>query len=143
MRIDLMKSFFNCLLCLAALGVCGCQSPDEQLDRQFETVSEQYSYFTELPERYESLNWETAAERLMAANLNVTQAYNGLLEAAEAKQRIFLDLVPSLSVTANLSEELTNLGNLSSEDLNFGIFSSVNIPGLIRLRARYFYLKDT
>jgi hypothetical protein len=74
----------------------------------------------------------------MAANLNVTQAYNGLLEAAEAKQRIFLDLLPSLSVTANLSEELTNLGNLSSEDLNFGIFSSVNIPGLIRLRVNHY-----
>lgn len=133
-----MKRFYQGSLLLSLMFLFGCQSTEEPLENQFETVTEQYTYFTELPENYKTLDWDSAKERVLNQNLGLQRAYNGLLEAAEAKQRVFLDLLPSLSVSANISEQLTNLGNLNSEGLNYGIFSSINIPGIVRLRLNHY-----
>jgi hypothetical protein len=118
--------------------LCGCQSPDKKLVSHYDDVSEMYQSYAIQPVETESLNWEDAETRLLRGNLGLIGASNGILLARENTQRVFLNLMPSLNITANLAKRLTNIGQLDERDLDIGIFSSVSVPGIIQLRLNHY-----
>lgn len=124
-------------ICLLLLPV-GCRSPEKPLAERYAELSSQMEQqlTREVPRM--PLNWEDALERMMAQNLDIQRAYNGILEAREASQRVFLDLVPPVHVSTRLSRQLTDLGNLGTNDLDFSVFSTLSIPGIIRLRLNHY-----
>ena len=117
---------------------CGCRSVHENLDTQFERVEkiyrETYDQSRELEDR--QLGWEEALSMMLKNNLELQRAEDSLERASESKAQIYWDLVPTLRFSASLSKALTDLGQIDSEDLRFGIFSTINFPGLINLYSR-------
>jgi len=120
------------------LTLSGCQSPDKKLVSHYGDVSEVYQAYAIQPIETESLTWEDAEVRLLRGNLGLIGASNGILLARENTQRVFLNLMPSLNITANLAKRLTNIGQLDERDLDIGIFSSVSVPGIIQLRLNHY-----
>jgi hypothetical protein len=120
------------------LTLSGCQSPDKKLISHYGDVSEVYQAYAIQPIETESLTWEDAEVRLLRGNLGLIGASNGILLARENTQRVFLNLMPSLNITANLAKRLTNIGQLDERDLDIGIFSSVSVPGIIQLRLNHY-----
>lgn len=115
-----------------------CRGPQKGLETQYNRVGEYYATYAVQPTEEVVLSWDEAKDRMLANNLGLQESYNGVLQAREATQRVFLDLMPSLSVTANLSRRITDFSDLSSDDVNFGVFSAINVPGLIRLRVNHY-----
>ncbi len=116
----------------------GCRSPEKPLAERYEELSTGIEVQMNREVAPTPLNWDQAVERMMAQNLEIQRAYNGILEAREASQRVFLDLVPPVNLSARLSRQLTDLGNLSSNDLDFSVFSTVSVPGFVRLRVNHY-----
>lgn len=116
----------------------GCQAPERALENRYETLSGEFEAQLNVQATATPLHWDEAVERMMAQNLDIQRSYNGILDAREATQRVFLDLVPPVNLSARLSRQLTDLGNLSSDDLDFSVFSTVNVPGVLRLRVNHY-----
>lgn len=126
------------LALLTLLFLAGCRSPKDGLDRRYTEVGEIYGDDALRPKSETALTWADAKARMLENNLEITESYNGILQARESTQRVFLDLLPSLSVSANLSRQITDFSNLSGDDVNYGVFSSINIPGIVRLRVNHY-----
>jgi hypothetical protein len=133
-----IRSFPRWCCLLSLLTLSGCQSPDKKLVSHYGDVSEVYQAYAIQPIETESLTWEDAEVRLLRGNLGLIGASNGILLARENTQRVFLNLMPSLNITANLAKRLTNIGQLDERDLDIGIFSSVSVPGIIQLRLNHY-----
>jgi|GEM_PF-1150956 len=133
-----IRSFPRWCCLLSLLTLSGCQSPDKKLISHYGDVSEVYQAYAIQPIETESLTWEDAEVRLLRGNLGLIGASNGILLARENTQRVFLNLMPSLNITANLAKRLTNIGQLDERDLDIGIFSSVSVPGIIQLRLNHY-----
>jgi hypothetical protein len=134
-----MRTHILSLFALALLGMLsGCQAPERAVEQRYETLSGEFEAQLNAQATATPLHWDEAVERMMAQNLDIQRSYNGILDAREATQRVFLDLVPPVNLSARLSRQLTDLGNLSSDDLDFSVFSTVNVPGVIRLRVNHY-----
>ena len=57
--------------------------------------------------------------------------------AKEQSTQIFLDLLPTLSLSANLSKALEDLGTITEDDIRLSLFSTVNLPGVISFYSRH------
>jgi len=85
-----------------------------------------------------ALNWEQALGYLLKNNLELKNAQESLRLAKEQKDQIFWDLVPTLSLSANLSKAFEDLGTISEDDIRLSLFSSVNLPGIISFYSRHY-----
>ena len=85
-----------------------------------------------------SLNWEQALGYLLKNNLELKNAQESLRLAKEQKDQIFWDLIPTLSLSANLSKAFEDLGTISEDDIRLSLFSSVNLPGVISFYSRHY-----
>lgn len=128
------------MLCLVLIGLSGCQNPRvkvaEQVDGLTESYLEDIGRIDSLEQK--TLGWEEALELMVANNLELRRLQNDRLRAKEQVQRIFLDLLPSLNLNANVRKAITELSELDSNDLSFNIFSAVNVPGIIGLKQRHY-----
>ena len=118
----------------------GCTSLDEQLDKQYDkarSVEEQARADRQNREKKELL-WSEAVELLLENNLEIRRSELRYERSIEDRKQIFKNLIPSLRISANISETLGQLGQVTSDDLRLSVFSAVNIPGLISLRQRYY-----
>lgn len=124
---------------LALLGlISGCQASERAVENRYETLSGEFEAQLNAQTDATPLDWNEAVERMMAQNLDIQRSYNGILDAREATQRVFLDLVPPVNLSARLSRQLTDFSNLSSDNLDFSIASTVNVPGILRLRVNHY-----
>ncbi|MGF1453609.1 MAG: hypothetical protein ACFB21_16225 [Opitutales bacterium] len=127
-------------LLAASLGLAGCTSTEKNLAVKEAQLSEVYLQKVEelrdLPSL--SLSWDTAKELMLANNLGLRSARVAVVDAEETRERIFLDLLPSLRLSASLSEALTELGSIDISDARLSVFSFISAPGLISMRVRYY-----
>lgn len=129
--------FIGCLM-LVALLLSACRTPEEGVQAHYGTVSEIYRGYATQAEQVETLSWDDAQKCLLQGNLGMIQASNDILLARERTQRVFLDLMPSLTLTANLAKNLTDLGHLEKDDLELSVFSFLSVSGLIQLRIDHY-----
>lgn len=128
------------LLAAALPGLTGCASAAKKVAAQEAKVRTNYAAEVTRLQSLESrtLAWPEARDLLLKQNLDLRQARNEITRAREARQRVFLDLLPIVSLSGSLSRALTDLGNVNSDDLRFSVFSFVSVPGLVNLRTRHY-----
>jgi hypothetical protein len=121
------------------LHLVGCATIPDRLHSREELLQEQAVYAFHLLESRDAatLTYSQAWKLIVANNLELQQARNALEQSREARQRIFLDWLPSVNLSAGLNRALTDLGQVSSDDFRFNVFGAVNIPGLVNTRSRY------
>jgi hypothetical protein len=127
----------SALFCIF-LFLCGCAGLEKNLDEKYQEVADIYEKARQrhAGQEEKTLSWGMAKSMMLENNLDLKRARNNLERAGEAKSQILWDLVPSLRLSANLSKALTELGTVNSEDVNFSVFSTINLPGLINLGMR-------
>ena len=115
-----------------------CAGPHEKLIVQNENVTSKY--LLELSElegkEVQNLGWSDAVDRLLSDNLELKRSRESIRLAKEQTKQIYWDLVPVVSLRTSLSKALENLGEVDGEDVRFGVFSTLNIPGVISLYSR-------
>ena len=115
-----------------------CAGPHENLIVQNEKVTSKY--LLELSElegkEVQNLGWSDAVDRLLSDNLELKRSRESIRLAKEQTKQIYWDLVPVVSLRTSLSQALENLGEVDGEDVRFGVFSTLNIPGVISLYSR-------
>ena len=84
----------------------------------------------------QNLGWSDAVDRLLSDNLELKRSRESIRLAKEQTKQIYWDLVPVVSLRTSLSQALENLGEVDGEDVRFGVFSTLNIPGVISLYSR-------
>ncbi|MEY4488688.1 MAG: hypothetical protein RIQ79_1196 [Verrucomicrobiota bacterium] len=125
---------------VAGLGLAGCASPVKKVAVQETKVRAAYaSELTRLQSlETRTLAWPEARELLLKNNLDLRQSRDDIIRAHEDRQRVFLDLLPIVSLSGGLSRALTDLGHVNPDDLRFSVFSFVSVPGLVNLRTRHY-----
>ncbi len=130
---------FRILLVLSLL-LAGCRSLPKRLAEAEAELAErtltESARIRDIPAR--PLPWDEAVSLLREHNLALREARDNVIRAEESYRRIYLDLLPAVSISANLSRALTDLGNISSDDLNLNTFAIVSIPGIVNLRTRHY-----
>ena len=128
--------FFVCLI----FGFVGCTKPRENLVKQEAEFQKNLLEQIEVQKERNSstLNWEQALKLLLENNLELESAKESKRMAKEQKQQIFLDLLPTLSLSANLSKALEDLGTITEDDIRLSLFSTVNLPGVISFYSRHY-----
>ena len=84
----------------------------------------------------QNLGWSDAVDRLLSDNLELKRSRESIRLAKEQTKQIYWDLVPVVSLRTSLSQALENLGEVDGGDVRFGVFSTLNIPGVISLYSR-------
>lgn len=139
-RSRLPPAALRLLLLAVGFTFVGCHSlPHRMAEASAELETQTTAEITRLrdvPTRL--LTWDDALARLETDNLTLRESQHGIARAEENFRRIYLDLLPALSLTGSLSRALTDLGNLSSDDFNLNVFGLVSVPGLINLRTRHY-----
>lgn len=119
---------------------CGCSSLDKSLIKQNKAVEAFYESAldsqTSITER--EVDWDEAMRLVFSNNLELKRARSSIENAHEQRAQIYWDLVPSLYASTSLRKSIGELGKINTDDLNFSLFSSVNIPGIVNLRSRYY-----
>lgn len=120
--------------------LAGCASAPRKVAEQEAKVRAAYAAELARVRTLETrtLAWPEAHALLLAQNLELRQARDDRARAREARQRVFLDLLPVVSLTGGLSRALTDLGQVEADDLRFSVFSFVSVPGLVNLRTRHY-----
>lgn len=130
------------LLCIFSLILCFacCSKPRENLVKQEAEFQKNLLEQIEVQKERNSstLNWEQALKLLLENNLELESAKESKRMAREQKEQIFLDLLPTLSLSANLSKALEDLGTITEEDIRLSLFSTVNLPGVISFYTRHY-----
>jgi hypothetical protein len=124
---------------LAVLLLAGCKSVEERIGEQSDRINTYLPELTanplQLPER--TLDWETAVS-MLDSNLVMRNANEEVVKAEVAVNRVFLDLIPQLTVQGIYSQAVTQFTELSSENFNANINALFAIPGLLKLRMEYY-----
>ncbi len=125
---------------LFTLGLAACASAPKKVAEQEAKVRSAYAgelaRISTLEPR--PLAWPEARALVLAQNLSLRQARDDIARAREARQRVYLDLLPIVNLSGSLSRALTDLGNVNSDDLRFNVFSFVSLPGVVNLRTRHY-----
>jgi hypothetical protein len=118
----------------------GCGSLDTNLEKQEGAATTIYdtAFETQQAREKRSISWEESLELMFANNLELKRSRISVENAYENRAQIYWNLVPSLRASTSLRKALGELGRISSEDVNFSLFSSVNVPGLVSLRSRHY-----
>ncbi len=122
----------------AIVFLCACSGPREGLIEQEKSVQSRYVLeLGKIEERKEEdLAWDQALERMLHDNLELKRSKESIRLAKEQTKQVYWDLVPIVSLRANLSQAFENLGNLDGEDLRLSVFSTLNLPGVVGLYSR-------
>jgi hypothetical protein len=125
---------------VAGLGLSGCASPAKKVAAEETRVRASYAGELIRLQTLETrtLVWAEARELLLKNNLDLRQSRDDITRAREDRQRVFLDLLPIVSLSGGLSRALTDLGHVEADDLRFSVFSFVSVPGLVNLRTRHY-----
>jgi hypothetical protein len=142
------KIGYNCrrLLDHVAAGLAGllmlgpgCTSVEEHIDEQSDTIQRYYPELSidpqELSER--QLDWDTAVS-MLESNLVMRSANEEILKAESAVKRVFLDLIPELTLQGIYSQSISQITELTSENFNANINALFQFPGPLRLRMDYY-----
>lgn len=117
----------------------GCKSVDEHIAEQSETIHRYHAELSidpqELPEWW--LDWDTAVS-MLDSNLVMRNANEEIVKAEVAVKRVYLDLIPELTLQGIYSQTISDITELTSENFNANINAIFNIPGLFRLRMDYY-----
>lgn len=121
----------------------GCTSVETHLARHEAELIDEYrvqaSRMANLEER--ELDWSTALRIMLANNSALADARNGVARAKERQERVLLDLLPGVRLTAGLDQALTELGAVDTDDLSFSVYSFLGIPSAVSFRTRYYRAK--
>jgi len=136
----LFRFSLNGLICVVLFFQSGCQSPRTGVEKKLATLGQAYEEdvlrLGNLEKR--SLVWDEAWEMIESENLDLRQARDDVTRSQEQIERVFLDLLPTLSISTSLRKALTELGTVDKNDLSLNIFSAINVPGLVSMRTRYY-----
>lgn len=69
-------------------------------------------------------------------NLELRRERGAILTADASIDRVWLDLVPAVTLTYSVNRAMTSAG--SDSQSNFSVFAFLNIPGMIGVRMRYY-----
>lgn len=127
-------------LIMVVLWGGACSSVHKNLNKQETAAEALYSETLELHASKQTLllDWDRALRMMLSENLDIKKKENSLVEARESRAQLFRDMLPGVRISANLSKALGELGTISDEDLRMSVFSTVNLPGLVNFRARYY-----
>lgn len=123
------------------LALCtGCHSAKKNVARQMDHLREQWQTNIQqqatLPQRV--VDWQTAADLMLANNLKLRAARTEITNAHEAVVQVFKDLIPNLNMRAGITKRITDLANFSSEDVTLSANSFFNVPGIVNFDARLY-----
>ena len=125
---------FFCLILLST----SCSGPKENLKKQEIQLHQEFAQ--ELADlsnkKAQKIGWIDAKSRLIRNNLELKRARESVRLAKEQISQVYWDLIPVLSLRANLSQSLENLGEVSGDDIRFSVFSTFNLPGLVSLYSK-------
>jgi len=126
-------------LILAFFIIQGCNSVEENIDEQRTKI---HAYFPELtlnPKNLpkKELDWETAL-LMLNNNLILRNAQEKIIKAKVGVNRVFLDLIPQLTLQGIYTSAIKQMTELSSDNFNANINAIFQIPGIIQLRMNYY-----
>lgn len=126
------------ILWILSLGLIGCSNPQRNVSEHYEKITEGYTKQAEQTGEIALISWDDAVRSILQNNLELRESSNGIIEARESTKRVFLDLVPPVNISANVSRQLTDIGNINRNDLNFGVFSTLSVPGIVRFKINHY-----
>jgi hypothetical protein len=125
------------LILLTALA--GCKNVEENIAERTDEIHAYAPELTarpaDLPER--RLGWEQAVS-LLDNNLVMRSAAEEISQAEVAVKRVFLDLIPQLTLQGIYSQAITQITELASSDFNANVNALFAVPGVVRLRIDYY-----
>lgn len=117
----------------------GCKSVEEHVEEQRAEIHRYYPELTvdphDLPERL--LDWDTAVS-MLSSNLVMRKANEEIIKAEVAVNRVFLDLIPELTLQGIYTQAIKDVTELSSENFNVNVNAMFLVPGIVRLRMDYY-----
>ncbi len=130
------------LLCTVLLGIStptGCKNVDEHLAERTEEI---HAYVPDLNAKPENLpecavDWETAVS-MLENNLIMRNAAEEVTKAEVAVKRVFLDLIPQLTLQGIYSQAITQITDLASSNFNANVNALFMVPGIVRLRMDHY-----
>ncbi|GAB1487580.1 hypothetical protein MASR2M8_00190 [Opitutaceae bacterium] len=84
------------------------------------------------------LSWEAARTRMLAGNLELARARNGVISAQERLRQVSKDLLPGASLSGSFSKAVTDLGRLDRSDGSLSIYAFLNVPGIVQWHIRHY-----
>jgi len=117
----------------------GCKSVGEHIEEQRTAIRRYYPELSidpvDLPEQ--RLDWDTAVS-MLESNLVMRNANEEIITAEVAVKRVFLDLIPQLTVQGIYSQGITHITELTSDNFNANFNALFHVPGFVRLRMDYY-----
>ncbi len=134
----MMKITIKAVACMLLL-LSGCAGVEEKLAEQSSQIHLYHKELTvdpmSLPER--SLDWETAVS-MLKSNLVMRNAREEIVRSEVAVKRVYLDLIPQLTIQGLYQQAISQFTELSSDNLNVNVNAMFMIPGLLQLRMKHY-----
>jgi hypothetical protein len=125
---------------LSLLLLAGCYSPKKKVAERMPGLRSQWTTNVirqaALPET--KVDWPTAVTLLRAHNLKLLAARQSITNAQEALRQVYKDLLPTITLRANLTKTLVSIPSTSFSDVTFNVDSFFNVPGIVNMAARDF-----
>jgi hypothetical protein len=130
------------LVLVAAAGMlptAGCKSVEEGVGEQQTGLNRYHTELTadpfELPQR--QIDWDTAVS-MFTNNLAMRTAEEDIIKAETAVRRVFLDLIPQLTLQGIYNQAVTQFTELSSENFDVNVNALFSVPGFLHMRIDYY-----
>jgi len=128
------------LLSVIALMFSACSSPQKKVAGHMDRL--RYAWETNLQEQAslpeKVLDWPSAVELVLTNNLKIAQAKAEITNAIENVHQVYKDLIPTLTMRAGVSKQLSDLANLNANDFTFSADSFFNVPGVVSFGSRLY-----
>lgn len=135
-----MRAWKNIIFIAMACGlISGCKSVDEHIAERSGEIIQYYPSVSSDPEDLPAfeLDWDTAVS-MLGSNLVMRNAAEEIIKSKVAVKRVFLDLIPQLTVQGIYQQSITSITELTSDNFNANINALFAVPGLLRLRLDYY-----
>ncbi len=131
-RAILIVGFFSGL-------ISGCGSVDENIAERSAELISRYPGLNNDPADLPrvDLDWETAVS-MLDGNLVMRHAAEEIVRAEVSVKRVFLDLIPQLTIQGIYGQAISQVTELTQDNFNANINALFSVPGLMRLRLDYY-----
>ncbi len=139
MKIKAVLQYSGLWVTCMLLLLSGCASVEEQVTEQRKEIHSYHQELianpTSLPVR--SLDWDTALS-MLENNLVMRNAYENIVKSEVAVKRVYLDLIPQLTIQGLYQQAISQFTELSADNVNVNINALFMVPGLLQLRMKHY-----